>query len=876
MVVFLTLVLGVAAMGRQVRAVRLTGPVVVDGRLEEPFWRNIVPVTDFTQREPNQGMPASERSDVWVAYDEKALYVAARLFDSHADSIMALLDRRDNLNTADWFMVFLDPYNDKRSGNYFVVGPSGSVADGVMYNDDWDDSDWDGVWEAETNIDKDGWTVEMRIPFSQLRFQNKPSQVWGINVRRDIGRKNEQSLLEYTPRGESGFVSRFRELTGIEGVEPSTSVEILPFATGKHERTHPAAGNPFNTNGLRNFYDLGADLKFALNSNLILDATINPDFGQVEVDPAVVNLSDVESFFQEKRPFFIEGASTFNNFGRGGGRNYWNFNYPQPTIFYSRRIGRAPYGNDTLQADYTDAPIATRILGAGKITGKLGDGWNVGTIHAVTAREYTPFQYNGHRGRVEVEPQAYYGVGRILKEMNDGKQGLGALATYTSRGFSDRSMSAVMNSRSLFAGIDGWTFLDSEKVWVVTGYGGLSLVEGSRERMKRLQENSTHYFQRPDAMHVDVDTNATSMSGYTGRVYLIKQKGSTYVNASFGIIDPHFEINDLGFLSRTDVVNMHVGGGYMWTEPDGIFRFRELGGGVGQSYDFEGNLTHRVIVHWGYAEFSNYYSINYNLAFNPTESYNNRRTRGGPLTLNLPGYEISLNGRTDSRKDIQVEAGYNSYFSAQTSYYNAYTSVVFRPAPHVTFSVGPQYTSENQRLAYVDTFDEPNAGHTFGHQYVFARLRYEELSANIRLNWTFTPRLSLQLYVQPLISSGNYSQFKELSRPKSDDYREYGTNGSTIVYDPVNDEYEVDGDGNSPAISPKRFSDPDFNFKSLRGNAVVRWEYLPGSAFYFVWTQSRSDVENIGEFQFDRSLSRIYNARPDNIFMIKFSYYFHL
>jgi len=873
--VFCCYVVILSAEQHQVRAVKLTHPIEVDGKLTEAMWNTTPTVSQFIQREPNQGEPASEKTEVWIAYDDDALYVAARLHDSHPDSIIALLSRRDNLNNADWFGVFLDPYYDKRTGNYFVVGPAGSVGDGVLYNDDWDSDDWDGVWEAKTAIDEFGWTVEMRIPFSQLRFHDRLQQVWGINFRRDIGRKNEQDYLVYTPRMESGFVSRFYPLIGIEGIKPSNAVEVLPFATTKAEYTHPAPGNPFN-NGSRYTPDLGADIRYGISSNLILNATVNPDFGQVEVDPAVVNLSDVESFFSEKRPFFVEGANIFTNYGQGGGRNYWNFNFPYTTPFYSRRIGRSPHGNDTLSStDFIDAPFATRILGAGKVTGKVGNGWNVGTIHAVTAREYADYKIGTTRNEAEIEPLTYYGVGRVQKDFHEGRQGVGILATHTQRLFSDNALRNGLNSTGSFFGIDGWTFLDSSKTWVVTGYGNFSHVAGSTSRMIQLQRNSQHYFQRPDASHVQVDSNATSMTGYAGRLYLIKQKGNFFFNSSFGFIDPKYEVNDLGFLSRADVVNMHVGGGYNWSEPDGIFRRKELGGGFGQSFDYEGNLIHRVLVQFGYVQLMNYYALNWNFAVNPTESVNNRRTRGGPLTINKTGYEYNLFLSSDYSKSIVAEATLNSYFSENTKYSSYNVWIQFRPASNITFSVGPQFDDERQELMYIGSYDEPAATVTYGRQYVFARLDYKSVAANIRLNWTFTPTLSLQLYLQPLISSGAYSQFKELSRPKSDDYLVYGRNGSTILYDATTHQYVVDADG-AGISSPKSFDNPDFNFKSLRGNAVLRWEYLPGSVLYFVWTQNRNDIESDGELRINRSLDRLMSAKADNIFLMKLSYYLNM
>jgi len=867
-------VCGWSLLPAQVNAVRLNESVEVDGQLTESIWRSFPPISDFKQREPNQGEAPSEKTDVWVAYDQDALYIAARLYDSSPDSIMALLDRRDILNTADWFGVFLDPYRDKRTGNYFVVGPSGTVADGVLYNDDWDDDDWDGVWEGRSNIDEHGWTMEMRIPFSQLRFQDKPQQVWGINFRRDIGRKNETDYLVYTPRMESGYVSRFQELTGIEGIKPANALEVLPFATTKAEYTHPAPGNPFN-NGSRYTPEMGADVRYGLSSNLVLNATVNPDFGQVEVDPAVVNLSDVESFFNEKRPFFVEGANIFTNYGQGGGRNFWNFNFPYTTPFYSRRIGRSPHGNDTLGAtNFIDMPFATQILGAGKITGKVGDGWNVGTIHAVTAREHAEFKAGNVLSRAEVEPSTYYGVGRVQRDFNEGRQGIGVLGTVTQRQFSDNVLKDGLNNSGSFVGMDGWTFLDSSKAWVVTGYANLSHVEGSSTRITALQTNSQHYFQRPDASHIDVDTNATSLTGFAGRMYVIKQKGNFFFNSSLGFIDPKYEVNDLGFQSRADVINMHVGAGYNWSEPDGFFRRKEAGGGFGQSYDFEGNRIHAILVHFGFVQFMNYYSINWNLAMNPMETINNRRTRGGPLTKNAMGYEVSLNASSDYSKDVVVEAFANTFFSKTSNSRSLGFWIQYRPVQNVTFSVGPDWVVETDRLAYGGgVYTDPTATETYGKRYLFSELLYKQLSANIRLNWTFTPTLSLQLYMQPLVSSGLYSNFKQLLRPKSDDYMIFGSGSSSIARSGT--EYTVDPDQAGPA-GTHTFSDPNFNFKSLRGNAVLRWEYLPGSALFFVWTQNRNDYENVGEIRLNQSVNRLLSAKADNIFLVKMSYYFNM
>ncbi|MDZ7261259.1 MAG: carbohydrate binding family 9 domain-containing protein, partial [candidate division KSB1 bacterium] len=417
-----------------VRAVRLQEPVVVDGSLSEPVWQNEYGVSNFVQRDPIEGAQPTEKTEVRIAYDDAALYVGARMYDSAPDSIVARLGRRDSWLSSDKFCFFIDPYYDRRSGFYFAIDAGGTLCDGILLNDDWDDDSWDGVWTAKANIDSEGWTVEMRIPYSQLRFHKKDQYVWGVNFRRDIERKNERVYLVYTPKNGSGFVSRFVDLVGIENISPSRHIELLPYARTKAEYTNPAPGNPFN-DGSRYLPAMGVDMKIGIGNNLTLDATVNPDFGQVEVDPAVVNLSDIETFYQEKRPFFIEGSSIFN-FGYGGATNYWGFNWPGPDFFYSRRIGRAPQGS-LPDYDFVDTPEGTHILGAAKLSGKMGTNWNIGTLHALTAREKAQLERSGEKFRAELEPLTYYGIYRGQKEFPEGRQGLGFISTIATRKFDD-------------------------------------------------------------------------------------------------------------------------------------------------------------------------------------------------------------------------------------------------------------------------------------------------------------------------------------------------------------------------------------------------------------------------------------------------------
>jgi hypothetical protein len=847
---------------------RLSDPVTIDGVLSEPVWHR-AGLTTFVQRDPDEGKAATMRTEVWLAYDDEALYVAARMSDNSPDSIICRLVRHDAAVNSDDIAVYLDPYHDHRSGSYFGINAAGTMYDGILYNDDWDDNSWDGVWEGKVNIDRDGWTAELRIPYSQLRFQSLNQQVWGFNFVREICRKNEKDYVVFTPKNGSGFVSRFIDLVGIGKIDPPGRWEILPYLSTKADYTGHPEGDPFHG---RSQYtpSVGADLKFALGSNLTVNGTINPDFGQVEVDPAVVNLSDVETFFTEKRPFFVEGSSIFE-FGNGGSNNNWGFNWGGPSFFYSRRIGRTPQGQLPDNTSFSDVPGGTHILGAAKLTGKLGDSWNLGSINAVTSKEVARIDTAGRNFDMTVEPLTYYGVFRGQKEFDTGRQGLGFISTVTSRKFDDAYVRDQLNSSSVVLGIDGWTFLDSSKTWVINGWTGTSIVSGDQIRMLALQTSPLHYLQRPDAGHVHVDSSATHLQGYAGRLALNKQKGDFYVNAAIGLIDPKFDVDDLGFMWRTDLINGHLVLGYRWNDANTITRRVTLNVSAFRSYDFSKNPV--WIGYWtnGYVQFLNYYSVDWFFAYNP-ESWSNRRTRGGPLTLNPRGYEVGGDIYTDDRKDwvFSISTDINNYAERVDHGIWLSCSLQYKPATNVSVTIAPSMTWYRTSAQWVANIGDPLATATYGQRYIFADLDQRELSAGIRLDWTFTPRLSLQMYVQPLISVGQYTGLKELARPRSLDFTMYGTGSTTI--DRTKDGYLVDPDGSAPG-APFSIGDPDFNFKSLRGSAVLRWEYSPGSTLYLVWTQQRIDQSYPGEFRLGRDFSSLLRSRPDNIFLVKMSYW---
>jgi hypothetical protein len=838
-----------------VHAVRTDRAIVVDGVLDEETWKSGQAVTNFLQEDPDQGVAPRQRTEVRVAYDDDALYVGARLYDTAADSVIARLARRDSDARDDQFAVYLDPFHDKRTGYYFVVSAASTLQDGVLMNDGWNDSSWDGVWQGRAHRDAQGWTCELRIPFSQLRFRAGAQMVWGVDFKRAIARYSETDAVVYTPRGQSGFVSLFPELHGIDGLKTGRHVELTPYVTSKTEHLD------YNTSSL-SLYDpadpfhggwnsdpaVGGDVRTSLGSRLTLNATVNPDFGQVEIDPAVVNLSDVESFFQEKRPFFTEGVSVFRC-GNNGANDYSNFNWPEPTFFYSRRIGRGPQGG-TPDAEFADVPSATHILGAAKLTGQAAPGWNVGTVQARTSREEARLQTGGVESKYGVEPMSYYGVWRAMHEMNDRRQGLGLMAMTTARFFdgSGDPLRDEVNSGSVVAAMDGWTFLDKSRTWVVSGYATGSQVHGSTTRIADLESSAPHYYQRPDRPDLGLNANATSLPGWGSRLWLNKQQGKIIFNAGLGAISPGFDNNDLGFLNGADVVNTHVLTGWQWNQPHGWRQFANIMGAVTSGWDFGGNNTFKGAWINGNIEQRNHWSWNAN-SFYDGRGYNSRRTRGGPVMLTKPDISGQLYFDTDGSKPWFWSLSVSPSVSQDGSWSQEVNPTFqWRPMSNLALSGGPDLYRSHTDTQWIENV-APST--TTGSR--FSQLEQTQISGNLRADYAATPNVSVQLYLQPLVSTLRYHGLVELARSRSYEFVPVAlmSNGSPV----------------------ETFSG---TFGSLRGNLVVRWEYLPGSSAYFVWTQERADEDPTDEFDMHHSYRVVSTAPANNVFLVKVAHHFDL
>ncbi len=851
-------------------AARATRPPVIDGRLTDEIWGQVVPATDFTQRDPDEGAPASERTEVRFVFDDDALYVGVRLFDREPAAITRRMSARDNWPDADNLSIFVDPMHDHLTGAVFRVSASNVQQDAILYNDTWTDGSWDAVWESQVGVDDDGWTLEMRIPLSQLRFPLAERHTWGINVERFIQRKNEYAWLHMVPKNDTGLASRMLHLTGLDGIRPRRTMELLPYSAARAEFIAPSrAGNPFN-DGSRLFGSAGLDMKWGLTSNLTLNGTINPDFGQVEVDPAVVNLSAFETFFQEKRAFFLEGSQIFGNFGNGGSNSFWGFNTSDPSIFYSRRIGRTP--QLSASGDYVDPPTATTILGAAKLTGKTSGGWSIGILEAITDREMAHTRTGGADGAAAVEPMTNYFVARLQREIGR-RGGAGFMTTAVNRRLDTPLFRDMLAGQAYVFGTDAHFFFDEARNWVLTGKASVSRVSGSAAFLNRLQRAPQRYYQRPDASHVALDPSQTSLTGVSHRLVLNRNSGMWFVNAQLWGASPGFESNDLGFHGTGDRGGAH--GVFYWRDnkPNRFSRARQFWVAKWWSWNYARELQGDGVNAQAGVDFLNYWYLSTNAGWS-ARVLDDRLTRGGPSAENPEDGFWSINGGTDSRKRVSLNANANYNWNEAGGWGRGFNvSVNVKPSSKVTISTGPNWSHNRNVAQYVRTQADTTAMDTYGSRYLFGELEQSQLTMTTRVSVILTPRVSLQVFMQPLLAAGDYTDFKELARPRTYDFRRYGAGGAPLSYDPAARQYTADPDGpggEAPAFS---FGDPDFNLKSLRVNAVFRWEVKPGSTFYAVWTRQQQNLSNPGVFAPGRDLRDMFGAPGDDVVMVKMAYW---
>ncbi|MGK2962547.1 MAG: DUF5916 domain-containing protein [Gemmatimonadaceae bacterium] len=859
-----------------------TGAISIDGRLDEAAWAAAKPLGEFVQARPNEGQAPSEKTEIRVLFDESAIYIGARMFDSMGEKgVRAVLTRRDQLLndnslTSDKIAFVFDPFRDRNTRLWFELNPLGVKGDYAN-----GDTSFDPVWEGETSIDSLGWVAEIRIPLSQLRFSRDSTQVWGMQVWRIIDRLNEQNMWAFWRSNEFGGAAYFGTLDGITVNSSPRQIELVPYLTSRATMQNVPSGNPYRSNREADFR-AGADLKVNLTSNLTLDATVNPDFGQVEVDPAVVNLSVFETTFSEKRPFFISNSQYFST---GGFSCYFCNNVSSLSLLYTRRIGRSPQlaGLVGSRAQYIDATDATTILGAAKVTGRTKGGLTVGLLDAVTNSETATFRIDGVEGdqHQQIEPLSNYFIGRLRQDFRGGATRVGTIATMVNRRLEGADQIERLRDR---AGVIGF---DLDHRWANRTYSlnvqtAFTGVGGDTSAIRRAQQSSARYYHRvgreatgDGLFSTEFDPTRTSLNGYGFYARLAKETGNWLFETTQNWRSPGFEANDMGVLSRADYKWMLANVVRQWTTPGSWYRSIWTTLGAQQQFNYEGDRTDADIHSFAQATFKNYWNSSVMHIYRP--SYQDERlTRGGP-TVKHYGYNVySARVSGDSRRRVvwamsmDVSTPVDNDEGGRIAYY---PSVTFKPSASTSISLSPSWDHDHTAQQFVTSRNDPAAPEGFGGvRYVFGRLEQKTFAINTRINATFTPDLTLQLFAQPFLASGRYSSFKEFVKPKSGEMAFYGRDNGSTIEEVAGEGYRVDPDGTGSA-SAFTFDNPDFNVRSLRGTAVLRWEYRPGSTLFFVWTQQREGFDTFGDFDLGRDRSALFRDKATNVFQVKATYW---
>ncbi len=865
------------------------GDIILDGVLDDPAWAGAPAMSGFVQQQPVEGEPAKHDTEVRVLFDEDAVWVALRMHDTEPDRIARQLYRRDDRGQADYVEIGFDPNLDRRTAYVFAVSASNVQADKYLYDDEREDQAWDAVWASAVSVDDGGWSAELRIPLSQIRYEaSEGIQRWGFDVHRSRVATKEETFLALISRLRQGKVSQFAVLEGIRAPRASRRIEALPYVVSSVHNGPAEAGDPF-FDGTSASSRVGVDLSYGVGAAFTLDATINPDFGQVEADPAVINLSAFETFFQERRPFFVEDARVFD-FNLSGGRNQ---------LFYSRRVGRPPHGGAPDGALFSDAPDNATILGAAKLAGRTSSGLSIGVLAAMTGSEHgrAVFDDGGEIGTFLVEPRTEYGVVSLQQDFRDGATTVGGIVTALRRDLPGDGTFDDLASKAFNGGVrfeHQW----NDREWALWGFLAGSHVRGSQSAIADIQEASNHYFQRPDATRFRLDPTRTAISGVEWRVQFERRSGLHWTGSVWlAEVTKGFEINDLGFSPSAERLDGGFRFGYREINPGSVFRNYNV------SFTNFHNVSHEALDEpgswdsWRSAylrgsfslnaegQLLNYWNGHLTLSYNP-DGWSRSGTRGGPI-MKDPG-SAGLNGRFNTDRRQRVSLGGGVEWRAQNDGAGGQLQlsgdVRVRPSSRLEITVQPRVEWQDVGDQYVTSSDALPYDPTFGRRYLFADLERTTVSMETRLDWTFSPTLTLQLFAQPLLSSGDFVAYKQLARARSFEFRAFqpgtvaqgpdgvGCGGGDICR--LGDDQHVDFD--QDGVADFSFSERDFNVRSLVGNAVLRWEYRPGSTVFVVWQRRQTARVLLGDFDLSRDIGALWGAPSDDRLIVKVNYWLGL
>ena len=839
------------------------GGINLDGNPVEPAWSKVEWQGDFIQRDPVDGAQPSQQTRFKVLYDNDALYFAFYLNDE-ADKLSPILARRDHF-PGDWIEVNISSYFDGRTAFSFTLSLSGTLGDEYISNNgnNWDSS-WDPVWEGKTMLQANGWTAETRIPLSQLRYNKAENLTWGLQVHRRLFRHEERSTWQPIPKTGTGWVSRFGELRGLKGLAPKRQIEILPYSVlgTKHQAVDES--NPFSHSS-ETLFEGGVDGKIGLSKNMTLDFTINPDFGQVEADPSQVNLTSFETFFDEKRPFFIEGKDILDlriSPAVTGG------SFTRDNLFYSRRIGKRPSYQPS--EDYVDSPDRTRIQGAFKLSGKTANGLSIGILNSMTAEETAAYQTGNEKGRLTVEPRTNYFVGRAQKDFNQGETQVGAIFTAVNRDLEEDYL-AFLTREAYAGGVDFSSYFRNRDYRLEASFM-MSDVSGSQEAIYQLQTTSARYFQRPDNDSATLDEERTSLKGTAGSVRFSRtsnhnlrfETGTTWRT-------PGFEINDLGFLREADTINQFTWVGYQITEPFSVFNSLYINANEWVNYDTSGELLSLAGNVNTNMQFKNRSQLGAGMTRN-SDYLSNTALRGGPSSKWPGNWNLNFWYNSDSRKRLYGGAGGNWNFrdSGFGRDQNLWMDLYFRPNDSMVLSFQPSWSKDHPEMQYIST--ENLGGEA---RYLFGRMEQETYVLTVRFDYSVTPNLTVQYYGSPFTSKGRFDRIKRVTNPIASDIsnRHQLFSDDQIEFNADEEWFSVDE--NEDGQEDYGFSRPDFDYREFQSNLVFRWEYRAGSTLFFVWSQNRNQATlDLTRSGLGQDMETLFSTHPTNVLMLKFSYLF--
>jgi hypothetical protein len=817
---------------------------VVDGKLDDACWKTGEWDGNFIQWIPKEGAAPSQPTYLKILYDDKNIYVAIRAVDREPDKISQRSGRRDEL-TGDEAGICFDSYHDHRTGFEFDLSAAGQKTDMILTNPMNSDNNWNAVWTGKTGLEDSAWVAEYEIPLSQLRYSSEEVQTWGIHCWRWIDRLQEESDWEPQTSTGPGMLYLFGHLNGIQDLPKSRRIEIMPYALGKLNTFKKQAGNPFASSGNKWSGAFGLDAKIGLSSNFTANVAINPDFGQVESDPSVMNLTAYETFYEEKRPFFLEGSNIFK------------YEFNDANLFYSRRIGHAPTYYPALgTGDFIDYPQNTSILSAVKISGKTSNGFSVGILHSITSKEDAEISSGGKTQHVSVEPPTSYTVARVQQDFNEGTTVLGGILTSTNRFLNEEKFN-FLNHNAFTGGVDllhQWHdkefYLDARLV--------ASTIQGDSSAIKILQQSSARFYQRPDAGHLKFDPRLTALSGQGGSIKIGKgSKGNLRYSTMINWSSPGLELNDIGYMQSADLFKNTNTISYSINQPQGKFRQLYYGFTEINNWDYAFNYLSSQFNPSFSGQFLNKLSVNAHVCYFPN-SLDTRILRGGNA-MKVPsrvhgnvGFNTDYSRKAQFSFNIFYEAGGKS----SSSTYTISPGFNYRPIGTLKFSVSAEYSANQNELQYVQrvSIDQKPA-------YLLGKIDQHTLSATFRIDYNISPELSIQYYGSPFASTGNFSRFKHVNNP---------------LADKLTDRYELLAptlNGKTYTSGQFSFDNPDFAFTQFRSNMVFRWEYRPGSQLFLVWSNERTDFRNISGSNLHDAFSGLRKVFPNNLFLIKLSYW---